>query len=789
MSNQGTDTFIRANTAVQTNNWGLASDNLNTWSQPSGTSNAYIFSNAGEVGGVSTAFNLFLLGSTVRYSHDIKVTATKTSISDSAGVVGRAINSNNYYRAEFSGGVLSIIKFTGGTTATTLATASFTEIANTTYTIRFLIQGFGTNNLQAKIWATSGSEPANWMVQATDTSVVGPGQFGIRAKLSNTANRIDFSNFSSVDPTTPLPAPSYTVIRDVPYGQTLSVPAGANPPILAPQIVTDLQGWGNGAWLRYQLQWSQIELSQGLYLWDVLDDAVAKCNNAGIHMWLCMQGTPSFRLTRDGYGSNTTLQQTLTGGSGSYTSLSIAALPAGAYIPHQGQMTIDYGAVGAENVYVWNPSGTYKAGTTSIGISSSSSAQVAWTPANNHAQGAQIYEATGGPVLPNATDMATYAGLVAARYNGTAGYGKIDVLQVENEAYDTATRIGGTTDTGGSILAPVYAAAYSAIKATFPTCVVAACAVRKVQTAGLAHIKNWIAGLVSNLTALDALDFHYYRDGTTDWTGLVVQDPTLNTYTDSSLTTINCPNAGLETYWLKTIAAQYGLSPQVVCGEFGWTIYDDGLGVTATTNATYTAGTAYTSLSLSAGLSAKIPNGTAISIDWQTTAKTEIVYAYGQANAAATTIQITTNPLGNGTSQVAWTAAFTHVSVTLYAATTQTPVTWSQDFQYSQSMYDLCQATGASHCFRYTLQSTSVVTTTTNPQTSTSIKSWTQMIDNQYRYLPGYYLAKLYASKAASIFWTTLPTDGKNLTMTAYPGTSVPLTGLGSALTMTEANP
>lgn len=49
--------------------------------------------------------------------------------------------------------------------------------ANTTYTLRFAVQG---NQLSAKVWLTSGTEPAAYQVTASDPDLTAPDDLGIR---------------------------------------------------------------------------------------------------------------------------------------------------------------------------------------------------------------------------------------------------------------------------------------------------------------------------------------------------------------------------------------------------------------------------------------------------------------------------------------------------------------------------------------------------------------------------------------------------------------------------------
>lgn len=810
MGIQTQDTFVtgsRGSSGVPTVGQAIAAWNPSsggdTWTAQAATSTfSYNSSTSqGQITG-SNAANLATLNGEVSGSqkswYDSLATANfqRTSSSDTTGIILRFTNANNYYRAVLGPNGLVISKVVNGT-ATQLAGPFAFSDSGSKFTIKFLAQGFGlngsVNNLAAKVWLVGQGEPSSYQVTASDGSLASVGLVGVYLKGNSNSTTQSVDSFLSQDPSQFTPAPAYNAVEDLPYGMTNYVNP-TNPPVLAQQMISDLATWGSGTWLRHQLQEQSIETAPGLFNWALLDDAVYRCNVAGIKVWLCLQGFASWRLSIDGYGNNCKLAAPVTTAY-AYTAIPVTALPAGANVPHLGQITIDYGGANPETVYIWNPGATYTAGVALLSISTSKTAQVAWTPAFNHVGSAQIYQQN-GPMLPSAADMAYVAGQVAARYNGQAGYGKIDVLQIENENYDILPRIGvqsAAWDNGGAILAPVYVAAYNAIKAVYPTCVVCACAVRKTAATSLQHQINWLIGFFAGVKALggsvDAIDKHDYRDGNTDWNGNPVPDPRQNTYTDGTGAVINNPNVSLELWTMKNVAAQYGYSPQINIGEFGCLLYDDGTGFNATTNATYSSGTPTTSIGVTS-LAKTIADATPI---WMDTggANPELFYAWGQTavSGSATTIQITTNPAGSLQAQVAWTPAHTHNSgVTIYAETSGNTQTQANDLIFTQAMYDAGRANQISHMFRYDLNNTAVVAATTVPQNSNWPRSWTQSINNVYTYLPGYYLTLLYAQLAETRYWQGLPT-GKNITMTAY-GSALSLSSpYSGAITMSEQVP
>ncbi len=752
-----------------------------------------------------TSANIYQLGTRLFTDVDQYIRVYVSDPSVKVGLVSRCTSSSKYYNVDLSNGLFEIKK-NGSTTI--VSTTSATVAANTYYWIHFRIRGFGNagsnpNNVMANFWADSSNgtstspsgEPAGWQIQGADSGLTAPGGFGLYYKATSTAFYAYFDAYTCTDNPAPDTTPAYTVTTDSPYGVTYFVNP-TNQPNISPQLVSDLAGIGNGAVARWQLQWADYEPIQGLYDWGRLDDAVQLCNYNGVRLHLAFQGPPSFRQTLDAYGNNATLTSAYTT-SNSYTSLNITALNNGAYIPHGYQITIGQGLATAETVFVWNPSSTYQSGATSIGISTSKTSQVAWTPANNHAIGEYVMQPA---IFASASDYSTIATLVATRYNGSNGFGKIDFYQAENENYDIKNRIGNqgsynngssspsswdkssTWDNGGAILAPVYIAIRAAIRAAGSTAPLFSCAVRKTPNTAEQHIKNWLTGFVSSVIAaggvIDGVDFHYYRDGTTNYDGTLLQDPTTNTYVSSG-GAINCPSIGQEIADIKAVLSANGApSAKIMCGECGWDIYDDGNGVQATTTAIINAGTPLTSIPVSSTWvkSSSIPNGTALYVDYKNTGVTEIVYAYGSISANATSLPITTNNLGNGATQTAWTPATTHAaSITVYAATTvPNPVTTSQQATYIQSMLEAMRTGGGSYCFVYTDDPiNNTVNQNVNPNKVTATKSITMTIGGVYTNEPAY---NTIVSESLSY-----PTWSVSATPFSVYGSSVAATTLTSA--------
>src|SRR5258708_6894123 len=328
--------------------------------------------------------------------------------------------------------------------------------------------------------------------------------------------------------------------------------------------------------------------------------------------------------------------------------------------------------------------------------------------------------------------MATYAGVIATRYNGTAGYGIIEEIEIGNEEWDGQTRFPGNADNGGGVLAPVMNAAYPAIQAAYPTCIIIRASVRKTPTKALAHITTWETLFWSNLTIATSsqitADAHYY----------VSTDPTVQTTDTPSVTT--------EASTILSIAASNGFNNvPLLFGEYGYLQWDDGGGATSTVATTaLSAGTPYTSLSCSA-LSAAMPAGTPLTFDYNGGANQEgygAVYAKGANALGATTLNITTDPTGATSS--AWTPAFNHAIGSQIYGTTHTPILDLNAIAgFTKSMYNALAPFHA-HAYYFTLNDTSVVHTTYTPQWADAPRSLVQTINSVYTYAPAYYVIANY---------------------------------------------
>jgi cell division septation protein DedD len=160
-------------------------------------------------------------------------------------------------------------------------------------------------------------------------------------------------------------------------------------------------------------------------------------------------------------------------------------------------------------------------------------------------------------LFPGANEMATFAGLLAARYNGQNGHGYIDSFEIGNEEWDGYW--GGSWAAtlpcrSASYYGPVLKAGYQAVKAQLPTALVGMFGMWWVNTP---HIQGYLTWLYQNGYGadMDFANFHYY------------------TGADPSVTNGDTPSFDLEWQTIRGVQAAYndGAKP-VWCTEIGWSV-------------------------------------------------------------------------------------------------------------------------------------------------------------------------------------------------------------------------
>ncbi len=160
------DTFQRPNQKF----WGTASDGQ-TWG---GDANSVsLFSIVGNSGRVSSSNS-----SNTSYSAVLGPVATNAQVllsgslsrfnTNNLGAVLRWTDSNNWYKAYINALNQLVVQKRVNGVYTILKRVPFAATAGTSYTLRFSAVG---STLSAKVWQTGTSEPTNWMITVTDSSL------------------------------------------------------------------------------------------------------------------------------------------------------------------------------------------------------------------------------------------------------------------------------------------------------------------------------------------------------------------------------------------------------------------------------------------------------------------------------------------------------------------------------------------------------------------------------------------------------------------------------------------
>lgn len=202
------DTFQRANQSF----WGTASDG-NVWAGDANVNGVFsIANNTGQAANGNTNYNAILGGKITNAELLFSGSMSKFSSSNIGGVL-RWTDTNNWYKAYIDGANFIVQKKVNGTT-TTLKSVPFAASAGVNYSIRF--QASGTNFF-AKVWPTASTEPATWMISATDTTF-SSGFAGLRPSINGTikANYTSFTVTTLAGSATPTPTPSTTAVTSTP---------------------------------------------------------------------------------------------------------------------------------------------------------------------------------------------------------------------------------------------------------------------------------------------------------------------------------------------------------------------------------------------------------------------------------------------------------------------------------------------------------------------------------------------------------------------------------------------
>jgi hypothetical protein len=152
--------------------------------------------------------------------------------------------------------------------------------------------------------------------------------------------------------------------------------------------------------------------------------------------------------------------------------------------------------------------------------------------------------------------MAEFATMIATRYDGKHGHGRIDAFEIGNEEYDSYYAKGDPRSLvcrTANYYAPVLKAAYQAIKAANPHALVG---MFGMWYHNLQHIKDFTTYLYAHGYGqyMDYMNYHYYNNG---------GDPTV--------TTGDMPSFDLWWQTMHEIASQYGFTNKPIwVTEIGW---------------------------------------------------------------------------------------------------------------------------------------------------------------------------------------------------------------------------
>ncbi|HEV2339557.1 MAG TPA: alkaline phosphatase family protein [Patescibacteria group bacterium] len=181
------DTFVRPNQTF----WGRASDGINTWMGDASTNGNYsIVNTSGHITNASSS--TALLGPSVSDA-EVLLSGSLTGFNtERFGGMLRFQNSSNFYKTFIDGKNFQLKKHIAGSD-TVLKSITFTALPNTSYSIRMRAQG---TTLYAKVWQTGTSEPANWMITVTDTSL-SSGTCGIFSNIGSDTATFTFFRVTS----------------------------------------------------------------------------------------------------------------------------------------------------------------------------------------------------------------------------------------------------------------------------------------------------------------------------------------------------------------------------------------------------------------------------------------------------------------------------------------------------------------------------------------------------------------------------------------------------------------
>ncbi len=192
------DTFARS----VVSGWGTA-DLGGLWTVVGGATNFSVAGSAGKMSAAAGTSRSASLNSILQTSSDMTADVSMDKSPTGGGamlaLIGRRVNSTNDYRAKLklsaTGAVTAQITRTINNVETVIQSATVpgvTYAPNDVLRVRFKATGVGSTELSAKVWKLGSTEPAAWLLQASDTTATlqVPGSVGLWFYVSASATAV-----------------------------------------------------------------------------------------------------------------------------------------------------------------------------------------------------------------------------------------------------------------------------------------------------------------------------------------------------------------------------------------------------------------------------------------------------------------------------------------------------------------------------------------------------------------------------------------------------------------------
>ncbi|RBO73155.1 hypothetical protein DSP71_06865, partial [Microbacterium sp. H6] len=121
------------------------------------------------------------------------------------GVIARQTAAGKYFARAWlrPDGTVWLVVHREGTVLLTQAVPGLVWAANTSYSLKVSVTGSASTAISAKIWATGTTEPANWQINATDTTPLAAGSVGLSGNRSGSSTaplNVSFDSFRVTAP-------------------------------------------------------------------------------------------------------------------------------------------------------------------------------------------------------------------------------------------------------------------------------------------------------------------------------------------------------------------------------------------------------------------------------------------------------------------------------------------------------------------------------------------------------------------------------------------------------------